>query len=140
MRLALAEVRSVAAGYPGRDRWPQPVPCRPSSAQAERALDYCEVPVGCVIVKGEDVIATGFNLTNETCDVRSTAAARCPPPPPTRPPQATRHAELVALDAFFARNEVAPDYFADCVLSVVSLRPPAPRGPTRPALPQLRDH
>ncbi|MCL7038692.1 hypothetical protein MKW94_004109 [Papaver nudicaule] len=47
--------------------------------QAKLALDSLEVPVGCVIVEDEKVIASGRNKTNETRN-------------------ATRHAEMEAID------------------------------------------
>jgi tRNA-specific adenosine deaminase 2 len=48
-------------------------------AQAELAVAAGEVPVGCVFVRGGEVIGSGFNATNAEYD-------------------ATRHAELVAAD------------------------------------------
>ena len=55
--------------------------------EARRALARGEVPVGCVLVDPTSgaVVAAGGNETNETCN-------------------ATRHAELVALDALLARS------------------------------------
>ncbi len=48
-------------------------------AEAQRALEEDEVPVGCVVLDAEGrVVARGHNLTNRTCDP-------------------TQHAELVAL-------------------------------------------
>eukprot|EP00124_Ichthyophonus_hoferi_P004444 Ihof_evm4s489 gene=Ihof_evmTU4s489 len=46
---------------------------------AKEALRAMEVPVGCVIVREGEVLATGRNETNETKN-------------------ATRHAEFVAID------------------------------------------
>ncbi|CAO2812861.1 unnamed protein product [Amaranthus hypochondriacus] len=48
--------------------------------EAKLALERLEVPVGCVIVENEKVIASGSNRTNETRN-------------------ATRHAEMVAIDS-----------------------------------------
>jgi len=48
-------------------------------AQGEKALQVGEVPVGCVIVRENEIIASGYNRTNETRN-------------------ATRHAELEAID------------------------------------------
>ena len=51
--------------------------------KAKEALENEEVPVGCVIVRnGVEIIATGRNKTNETRN-------------------ATRHAEMVAIDSIF---------------------------------------
>jgi tRNA(Arg) A34 adenosine deaminase TadA len=38
--------------------------------QAFQALEEGEVPVGCVVVRGGEVVATGGNKTNETRNVR----------------------------------------------------------------------
>lgn len=55
-------------------------------AEARAALERGEVPVGCVLVNSDGVVvAAGGNETNEACN-------------------ATRHAELVALDAFLGRS------------------------------------
>lgn len=45
----------------------------------QRALEANEVPVGCVFVYGNEIIATGANLVNETKN-------------------ATRHAEMICID------------------------------------------
>lgn len=52
--------------------------------QAKLALDCLEVPVGCVIVEDEKVIASGRNRTTETRN-------------------ATRHAEMEAVDVLLER-------------------------------------
>ncbi|XP_030552945.2 tRNA-specific adenosine deaminase TAD2-like isoform X4 [Rhodamnia argentea] len=74
--------------------------------QAKLALDSLEVPVGCVIVEDENVIAAGRNRTNETRN-------------------ATRHAEMEAIDVLliqwqrtgFTAAEVA-EKFSACSLYV----------------------
>ena len=60
--------------------------------EARTALSKGEVPVGCVLVCGESVRARGHNRVNEFKD-------------------ATRHAELVAVDALFAQRQqnLGPD-------------------------------
>ena len=66
---------------------------------ANVALDIGEVPVGCVLVRGGNVIAEGSNRTNLTCN-------------------ATRHAELEAIDHVI-RNSCRPqDALRDCELYV----------------------
>ena len=52
--------------------------------QAKLALSSGEVPVGCVFVYRNEIIARGANQTNASCN-------------------ATRHAELVAIDALVAK-------------------------------------
>jgi len=57
---------------------------------AEEALAAGEVPVGCVFVRGEKVVARARNRTNELRN-------------------ATRHAELEAIDAIFADKSLTPE-------------------------------
>ncbi|KAJ1968718.1 tRNA(adenine34) deaminase [Dimargaris xerosporica] len=57
-------------------------------AQAEEAYDAGEVPVGCVFVHNGTVIGRGRNRPNETRN-------------------ATRHAELVAIDAILSQRTAA---------------------------------
>jgi tRNA-specific adenosine deaminase 2 len=66
-------------------------------AEAEKAVEAGEVPVGCVIVhRDKGVIATGHNRVNEEHN-------------------ATRHAELVAADSTLLRDEYfRPQCFAEC--------------------------
>lgn len=59
-------------------RWPLPEPMRLALAEATRAAEAGEVPIGAVIVKDGAVIAAAHNLT------------RLPPDP-------TAHAELLAI-------------------------------------------
>lgn len=74
--------------------------------QAKFALNNLEVPVGCVIVKDGNVIASGSNRTNETRN-------------------ATRHAEMEAIDTLLeqwqksglSQLEVA-EFFSRCDLYV----------------------
>jgi tRNA(adenine34) deaminase len=65
--------------------------------EAEKALDIDEVPIGCVIVHDNKVIAKGHNLTEQLQD-------------------ATAHAEMVALTA--ASAHLQSRYLTDCVLYV----------------------
>ena len=67
---------AVAAGY--EDRF-----MVEALAEAKAALDEGEVPVGCVFVLGDDIVARGHNLTNAGLN-------------------ALEHAELVALSKFDA--------------------------------------
>lgn len=55
---------------------------------AQEAMDHSEVPVGCVFVRDDQIIAQARNRTNELANVRHV---------PTNA-QATRHAELEAID------------------------------------------
>ena len=67
------------------ERW-----MRAALVEAEGALNRWEVPVGCVVVRDGEVIATGSNRTNELRN-------------------GTRHAEFEAIDAILARPEVNDD-------------------------------
>ena len=67
------------------ERW-----MRAALVEAEGALNRWEVPVGCVVVRDGEVIATGSNRTNELRN-------------------GTRHAEFEAIDAILARPEVNND-------------------------------
>ncbi|MCU0948477.1 MAG: nucleoside deaminase [Porphyrobacter sp.] len=60
------------------NRWPLPVPMRLALDAARAAAEAGEVPVGAVIVKGDDVIAVAANATRQ-------------------PPDPTGHAELRAI-------------------------------------------
>eukprot|EP01031_Cornospumella_fuschlensis_P025500 gene25500-30785_t len=62
--------------------------------QAELAIEHSEVPVGCVFVDRttKEVIGTGFNQTNLTCN-------------------ATRHAELVAIDSILSKGHSVEEKF-----------------------------
>lgn len=44
---------------------------REALAEAEKALNRWEVPVGCVVVRDGEVVATGSNRTNELRNVRA---------------------------------------------------------------------
>ncbi|KDR74501.1 hypothetical protein GALMADRAFT_124005 [Galerina marginata CBS 339.88] len=57
---------------------------------AEEALASGEVPVGCVFVRGGQIVAKARNRTNELCN-------------------ATRHAELEAIDSIIANKELTPE-------------------------------
>ena len=67
------------------ERW-----MRAALVEAEGALNRWEVPVGCVVVRDGEIIATGSNRTNELRN-------------------GTRHAEFEAIDAILARPEVNDD-------------------------------
>lgn len=66
-------------------------------AEAKRALDKDEVPVGAVIVSGNKIIARGHNLTQTLNDV-------------------TAHAEMQAITS--AANHLGAKYLLDCTLYV----------------------
>lgn len=66
-------------------------------AEANKAFQDREVPIGCVIVKDNKIIASGANETNQTCN-------------------ATRHAELVALDKLLPYHGI--EFFKKCELYV----------------------
>ncbi|KAF0720537.1 Aste57867_256 [Aphanomyces stellatus] len=63
------------------------------------ALERGEVPVGCVFVLGDEIIGRGGNRTNELFN-------------------ATKHAELVAIDAILEDPKFTADVFRDCRLYV----------------------
>jgi len=70
--------------------------------QAQMSLDDAEVPVGCVFVRDGKVIAAGRNQPNRTHN-------------------ATKHAEIVAMDKLYAEHGVdtaTQRWFADVVLYV----------------------
>jgi len=69
--------------------------------EAEKALDRDEVPIGCVIVRGEQVIAKGHNLTETLKD-------------------ATAHAEVMAITS--ASEFLGSRYLTD-VTMYVTLEP-----------------
>jgi len=66
-------------------------------AEARRAYELGEVPVGAVIVSDQQIIARGHNTTEQLRDV-------------------TAHAEMVALTA--ASNYLDAKYLTDCTLFV----------------------
>ena len=61
-----------------------------------------EVPVGCVFVRDGLVIASGHNLTNRDMD-------------------ATRHAEMVAIESLCQTSETSPPFLKNCCLYVSHL-------------------
>ncbi|HWF44899.1 MAG TPA: tRNA adenosine(34) deaminase TadA [Candidatus Kapabacteria bacterium] len=65
--------------------------------EAEKALELDEVPIGCVIVRDERIIARGHNLTEQLKD-------------------ATAHAEIMAITA--ASAETQSRYLTDVTLYV----------------------
>ncbi len=65
--------------------------------EAEKALDRNEVPIGCVIVRGEEIVAKGHNLTETLQD-------------------ATAHAELMAITA--ASEHLGSRYLTEVTLYV----------------------
>ena len=82
---------ATAAVAVGRAPWPHDEPrdavfMRHALGEARAALVQGEVPVGCVLVRGERIVARGHNRANALRD-------------------ATRHAELVAIDALLARSQ-----------------------------------
>lgn len=66
-------------------------------AEAERALDHDEVPIGCVIVSEGQIIGRGHNLTETLADV-------------------TAHAEMQAITA--AAQTIGGKYLQGCTLYV----------------------
>ncbi len=59
----------VAALIPrAMTRWPLPEPMRLAFDQARRAQDAGEVPIGAVIVKGGEIVATAHNSPRALCD------------------------------------------------------------------------
>jgi tRNA-specific adenosine deaminase 2 len=74
---------------------------RAALADATAALDRWEVPVGCVLVRDNEIVARGSNRTNERRN-------------------GTRHAEFEAIDALLAAhaNDANAARFEDCVLYV----------------------
>lgn len=69
--------------------------------QAEQALRSGEVPVGCVFVDGDlgSVLAVGHNVTNQSMN-------------------ATRHAELVAIDDLLLHQRASVSVLQGCCLFV----------------------
>ena len=65
--------------------------------EAEAAKDLNEVPIGCVIVMNDRVIARGHNLTEQLNDV-------------------TAHAEMQAITS--AANTIGGKYLTDCTIYV----------------------
>ena len=66
-------------------------------AEAHRAFDKGEIPIGAVIVCKDRIIARAHNLTETLCDV-------------------TAHAEMQAIT--MAANELGGKYLTDCTLYV----------------------
>ncbi|KAJ7283289.1 cytidine deaminase-like protein [Mycena rebaudengoi] len=67
----------------------EPIFMAEAMAMAEEALAAGEVPVGCVFVRGETIVAKARNRTNELRN-------------------ATRHAELEAIDEILADRALTP--------------------------------
>ncbi|CAK4650836.1 hypothetical protein LEN26_007924 [Aphanomyces euteiches] len=67
--------------------------------EGEDALERGEVPVGCVFVLGDEIIGRGSNRTVELCN-------------------ATKHAELVAIEAILSQEKYTEEVFGDCRLYV----------------------
>jgi tRNA(adenine34) deaminase len=65
--------------------------------EAEKAVEKDEIPVGCVIVSNDLVIAKAYNMTETLCDV-------------------TAHAEIQAITA--AVSYLGSKYLTDCTLYV----------------------
>ncbi len=65
--------------------------------EAQRAFDEGEIPVGCVVVCRDRVVARTHNLTETLCDV-------------------TAHAEMQAVTA--AANTLGGKYLAECTVYV----------------------
>ena len=65
--------------------------------EAKRAFDEGEIPIGCVVVCKDRVVARAHNLTETLCDV-------------------TAHAEMQAITA--AANALGGKYLTDCTLYV----------------------
>ncbi|GMH37406.1 hypothetical protein BSKO_05279 [Bryopsis sp. KO-2023] len=59
--------------------------------EARKALRRCEVPVGCIVVRGDEVVARGSNRSNEMRN-------------------ATRHAEIEAIDDLIRRFDGRSDF------------------------------
>jgi tRNA(adenine34) deaminase len=78
-------------------RWPLPLPMQEALRQARVAADMGEVPVGAVVTKGGEVIATGHNRTRIDADP-------------------TAHAEVVAMRA--AAKALGSERLGDCELFV----------------------
>lgn len=70
---------------------------RQALAEAEKALDEGEIPIGAVVVGGGRIVARAHNLTETLGDV-------------------TAHAEMQAITA--AENSLGGKYLADCTLYV----------------------
>jgi len=66
-------------------------------AEARKAYDAGEVPVGAVVVNGDRIIARAHNMTQQLTD-------------------ATAHAEMIAVTA--ASNYLGAKYLSDCALFV----------------------
>ncbi|KAH7571664.1 hypothetical protein JRO89_XS04G0113700 [Xanthoceras sorbifolium] len=94
--------------------------------QAKLALDYLEVPVGCVVMEGGKLIAAGRNRTTETRnDLLAMLKLILPVSTIIFLLQATRHAEMEAIDVLLdqwqrdglSQSEVA-EKFSKCCLYV----------------------
>ena len=82
-------------------RWPLPIPMQMALSQAQKAADAGEVPIGAVIVRAGEIIASAHNLPRTTCDP-------------------TAHAEVLAIRA--AAAALGNERLDDCDLWV-SLEP-----------------
>ena len=65
--------------------------------EARRAYEEGEIPIGCIVVCRDRVVARSHNLTETLCDV-------------------TAHAEMQAITA--AANTIGGKYLTDCTLYV----------------------
>lgn len=77
-----------------------PTDCRMMAAalaEARRALDLGEIPIGAVVASGNKIIGRGHNMTEALGDV-------------------TAHAEMIALTS--AANTMGGKYLPDCTLYV----------------------
>ena len=80
---------------------------RTALQNAQNAMDANEVPVGCILVYENRIIATGSNCTNETKN-------------------ATRHAELVAIDevlAWCSKEGLSPQEIFEKTTLYVTVEP-----------------
>lgn len=78
-------------------RWPLPAPMAQALAEARKAVDAGEVPIGAVLVKDGKVIAAAHNAPRGLCDP-------------------TAHAEVLAIRA--AAQALGNDRLEDCELWV----------------------
>lgn len=65
--------------------------------EAQKAFEADEVPVGALVVAGQQIIARGYNMTEQLGDV-------------------TAHAEMIALTS--AANHLGSKYLNDCTMYV----------------------
>ena len=76
--------------------------------QAEEAMAAKEVPVGCVFVRDDKIIAKARNRTNELRNVRPPFILTRQMPNTHTSKQATRHAELEAIDDILSDPSLTP--------------------------------